>query len=158
MKKKIAILGSTSSIGKSLLDIVNKDKKNFKIELLTANTNFKDLINQALKFKVKNIIITDPDSFEKTKISCKSKKIKIFNNFESLEKILPRKLDYVMSAISGIGGLLPTYRIINRTRLIAIANKEAIVCVDGHLLKKNLKNIKQNLFLLILNIFQSSHS
>jgi len=141
MKKKIAILGSTSSIGKSLLDIVNKDKKNFKIELLTANTNFKDLVNQALKFKVKNIIITDPDSFEKTKISCKNKKIKIFNNFESLEKILPRKLDYVMSAISGIGGLLPTYRIINRTRLIAIANKEAIVC-GWPLIKKELKKHK----------------
>ena len=47
MKKKIAILGSTSSIGKSLLDIIEKDKKNFRIELLTANTNYKDLITQA---------------------------------------------------------------------------------------------------------------
>ena len=55
MKKKIAILGSTSSIGKSLLNIIKKDKKNFKIELLTANTNYKDLIVQALKFNVKNI-------------------------------------------------------------------------------------------------------
>ena len=61
MKKKIAILGSTSSIGKSLLSIIEKDKKNFKIELLTANTNYKDLINQAKKFNVKNIIITNPD-------------------------------------------------------------------------------------------------
>ena len=55
MKKKIAILGSTSSIGKSLLRIVEKNKKNFKIELLTANTNYKDLINQANKYKVKII-------------------------------------------------------------------------------------------------------
>ena len=63
MKKKIAILGSTSSIGKSLLNIINKDKKKFKIELLTANTNYKDLINQATKFDVKNIVITDLSSF-----------------------------------------------------------------------------------------------
>ena len=63
MKKKIAILGSTSSIGKSLLRIVEKDKKNFKIELLTANKNYKDLISQAKKFQVKNIVITDPQSF-----------------------------------------------------------------------------------------------
>ena len=141
MKKKIVILGSTSSIGKSLLEIIKKDKKNFKIELLTANTNYKDLINQAKKFNVKNIIITDPTSFKKTKTICKNKKINIFQNFESLKKILPKKVDYVMSAISGIGGLLPTYKIINRTKLIAIANKEAIVC-GWPLIKKELKKNK----------------
>ena len=141
MKKKIAILGSTSSIGKSLLNIIKKDKKNFKIELLTANTNYKDLINQAKKFKVKNIIITDPKSFKKSKIICKNKKINIFQNFESLKKILPKKVDYVMSAISGIGGLLPTYKIINRTKLIAIANKEAIVC-GWPLMKKEIDKCK----------------
>ena len=128
MRKKIVILGSTSSIGKSLLSIIEKDKKNFKIELLTANTNFKDLIAQAKRFNVKNIIITDPNSFKKTKIICKNKKLNIFQNFENLKKILPKKVDYVMSAISGIGGLLPTYKIINCTKLIAIANKEAIIC------------------------------
>ena len=141
MKKKIAILGSTSSIGKSLLSIIKKDKKNFKIELLTANTNYKDLITQSKSFNVKNIIITDPISFKKTKIICKNKKINIFQNFESLKRILPKKIDYVMSAISGIGGLLPTYNIINRTKLIAIANKEAIVC-GWPLIKKELKKNK----------------
>ena len=141
MKKKIAILGSTSSIGKSLLDIIKKDKKNFKIELLTANTNYKDLISQANKFNVKNIIITDLNSFKKTKIICKHRNINIFQNFESLKKILPKKVDYVMSAISGIGGLLPTYKIINRTKLIAIANKEAIVC-GWSLIKSELKKNK----------------
>mgnify|MGYP000700225895 CR=1 FL=1 len=87
MKKKIVILGSTSSIGKSLLEIIKKDKKKFNIELLTANTNYKDLINQAKRFKVKNIIITNPNSFKKTQIICKNKKINIFQNFESLKKI-----------------------------------------------------------------------
>ena len=141
MKKKIAILGSTSSIGKSLLDIIKKDKKNFKIELLTANTNYKDLISQANKFNVKNIIITDLNSFKKTKIICKNRNINIFQNFESLKKILPKKVDYVMSAISGIGGLLPTHKIIKHTKLIAIANKEAIIC-GWPLIKKELKKHK----------------
>ena len=141
MKKKIVILGSTSSIGKSLLDIITKDKKNFKIELLTANTNYKDLIIQAKKFKVKNIIITDLISFKKTKIICKNKKINIFQNFDSLNKILPTKVDYVMSAISGIGGLLPTHKIIKNTKLIAVANKEAIIC-GWPLIKKELKKYK----------------
>ena len=141
MKKKIVILGSTSSIGKSLLDIIKKDKKNFKIELLTANTNYKDLVSQAKKFDVKNIIITDPNSFDKTKIIYKNEKINIFQNFENLKKILPKKVDYVMSAISGIGGLQPTHKIINRTKLIAIANKEAIIC-GWPLIEKELKKNK----------------
>ena len=141
MKKKIVILGSTSSIGKSLLSIVNNDKKNFKIELLTANTNYKSLINQAKRFNVKNLIVTDPDSFEIAKKICKNKKINIFQNFENLKKILPNKMDYVMSAISGIGGLLPTYKIIKFTKLIAIANKEAIVC-GWSIIKKELKRNK----------------
>ena len=139
--KKIAILGSTSSIGKSLLEIIKKDKKKFKIDLLTANTNYKDLINQAKQFNVKNLVITDPKSFEKTKLICKNKNINIFQNFETLKKILPKKVDYVMSSISGIGGLLPTYKIINRTKLIAIANKEAIIC-GWPLIKKELRKHK----------------
>ena len=140
MKKKIAILGSTSSIGKSLLRIVEKDKKNFKIELLTANKNYKDLISQAKKFQVKNIVITDPQSFKKTKQIIKNKRLNIFQNFNNLKKILPKKIDYVMSAISGISGLLPTLKIINRTKLIAIVNKEAIICgwpIINKELKKN---------------------
>ena len=143
MRKKIVILGSTSSIGKSLLSIIKKNKNKFKIELLTANTNYKDLINQAKKFNVKNIIVTDPNSFKKTKVICENKKINIFQNFESLKRILPKKVDYVMSAISGIDGLLPTYRIISHTKLIAIANKEAIVC-GWPIIKKELKKNKTN--------------
>ena len=140
MNKKIAILGSTSSIGKSLLNIIKKDKKKFKIELLTANTNYKDLINQAKKFNVKNLVITDHKSFENSKKFYKGNKINIFKNFDNLKSILPTKVDYVMSAISGIGGLLPTYKIIKHTKLIAIANKEAIVCgwpIIKNELKKN---------------------
>ncbi len=138
MKKKIAILGSTSSVGKSLLSIIKKDKKNFKIELLTANTNYKDLVKQAKQFDVKNLVITDFKSFTKFKNFYKGKKIKVFKNFDDLKKILPKKIDYVMSSISGIGGLLPTYKIIKHTKLIAIANKEAIIC-GWPLIKKELK-------------------
>ena len=141
IKKKIAILGSTSSIGKSLLSIIKNDKKKFEIKLLTANTNYKDLIKQAKKFNVKNIIITDPNSFNKAKIYCINKNLNVYQNFNDLKKILPKKLDYVMSAISGIGGLIPTFKIINRTKIIAIANKEAIIC-GWEFIKKELKRNK----------------
>ena len=141
MKKKVAILGSTSSIGKTLLDIIKKDQKKFQVELLTANTNYKDIINQSKKFNVKNIIITDPNSYRKAKKDNKNKKINIFQNFKYLKKVLPKKIDYVMSAISGIEGLLPTYEIIKYTKLIAIANKESIVC-GWSLIKRELKKNK----------------
>jgi len=141
MKKKIVILGSTSSIGKSLLNIIKKDKKNFKIELLTANTNYKDLINQAKQFNVKNLVITDTKSFEKSKNFYKGNKINFYKNFENLKSILPKKIDYVMSAISGIGGLSPTYKIIKHTKKIAIANKESIIC-GWHLISKQLQYYK----------------
>ena len=67
MKKKIAILGSTGSIGKTLINIIKKDKKDFEIVLLSADENYKELLKQAKYFKVKNLIITNEDTFEKIK-------------------------------------------------------------------------------------------
>ena len=63
MKKKIAILGSTGSIGKTLINIINKDKKSFEVVLLTAEKNSKELFKQAKLLNVKNLIITDKQSF-----------------------------------------------------------------------------------------------
>ena len=67
MKKKIAILGSTGSIGKNLINILKKDKNNFEIILLTADKNYSELSKQAKLFKVKNLIITNKDSYIKLK-------------------------------------------------------------------------------------------
>ena len=140
MKKKIAILGSTGSIGKTLIEIIKKDKKNFKIELLTANTNYQELLKQAKILNVKNIIITNKKSY----LELKKKKLKniiIFNNFNCFDNIFKKKIDYVMSSISGIYGLEPTINIIKYTKKIAIANKEAIIC-GWHLIKKNIDKYK----------------
>ena len=143
MKKKVAILGSTGSIGKLLLNIIRKNKKNFKIILLTANNNYKDLYKQTQEFNVKNVILRNKDSFEKFKKLNKGKKINIYNNFKNLEKITSSKIDYTMSAIVGIDGLGPTINIIKHTKTIAIANKESIIC-GWSLIKKNLKKYKTN--------------
>jgi 1-deoxy-D-xylulose-5-phosphate reductoisomerase len=77
MKKKIVILGSTGSIGKNLINILKKDKKNIEIKLLTTNKNFKELLKQTNIFKVKNIIIKDKKKFEITKKILKKKKINV---------------------------------------------------------------------------------
>ncbi len=128
MKKKIAILGSTGSIGKILLKLISKDKKKFEIILLTANKNYKDLYNQSKKFNVKNLIISDKISYNNLKKINKNKNVKIFNNYENFDKIFKKRLDYVMSSIVGLDGLDPTLRIIKFTKKIAIANKESIIC------------------------------
>ena len=141
MKKKIAIFGSTGSIGKCLIDIIKKDKKNFQIVLLSADENYKELLKQAKFFKVKNLIITNPKSFYKIKQDKYSKKIKIFNNFDHLGKIFKKKIDYAMCSISGIQGLKPTIEIIRFTKKIAIANKEAIIC-GWDLIERRLKKNK----------------
>ena len=73
MKKKIAILGSTGSIGKTLLKIIEKDKKNFEIVLLTANKDHKTLLKQAIKFNVKNLILTNENNFKILKKKQKKK-------------------------------------------------------------------------------------
>ena len=140
MKKKIAILGSTGSIGKTLIEIIKKDQKNFDIVLLAAEKNYKEIYHQAKILNVKNLIITSKKSFNELKKK-KLGKIKIFNNFNSFNNIFKKKIDYTMSAISGIHGLEPTIKIIKHTKKIAIANKEAIIC-GWHLIKNNLKRYK----------------
>ena len=131
MKKKIAILGSTGSIGKSLINIIKDDKKSFEITLLTANRNYKELIKQAKIFKVKNLIITDDNSFRLAKKIDPKKKFNIFNNYENLNKIFKTKNDFIMSSITGLEGLKPTLNSIKFTKNILIANKEAIISQYG---------------------------
>ena len=139
MKKKVVILGSTGSIGKSLINIILKDKKNFEVLLLTANKNYKELYKQSKLLNVKNLIITDLKGFNYLK--SKNKKINIYNNYNSLNKILKNKIDYTMNSITGLDGLEPTLNIIQKTKTIAIANKESIIC-GWNLIKKKLKKYK----------------
>ena len=139
-KRKIAILGSTGSIGKTLLQIVEKEKKKFEIVLLSADKNHNDLLKQAKKFNVKNLIITDNHSFKILKDKTKNLNICVHNNYEKLNKIFQNKIDYTMSSITGIDGLYPTVKIIRFTKKIAIANKESIICgwaIISKELKKN---------------------
>jgi len=141
MKKKIIILGSTGSIGTTLIDIIKKNQNKFIVELLTANKNSRLLIKQAKLLKVKNIIITDKNEFKKVLSENKNKKLKIFNNFNYLNKIINSRVDYTMSSISGLSGLKPTLKLIKHTKTIAIANKESIIC-GWNLINNKLKKYK----------------
>jgi len=141
MKKKIAILGSTGSIGKTLFNLILREKKNFEFSLLTANKSHKILLKQAKALNVKNLIITNKKDYEILKQKTNNTKIRVFNDFTQLDKIFKKKIDYVMSSISGIHGLEPTIKIIKFTKKIAIANKESIIC-GWNLIQSQLKKHK----------------
>ncbi len=143
MKRKIAILGSTGSIGRTLIEIIKKDKKKFEIILLSTDSNYKELLKQAKFFNVKNLIINNSLSYLEAKKNKFSRNINVLNNFDGLKKIFKKKIDYTMSSISGIEGLKPTIEVIKHTKNIAIANKEAIIC-GWDLIRNELKKNKTN--------------
>ena len=141
MKMKIAILGSTGSIGKTTINILKKDKKNFDIVLLTTNNNYYEILKQVKEFKVKNLVINNTKSYINLKKKLKNKKINIFNNFESFNKNFSKKIDYTMCSISGLEGLKSTLDAISFSKKIAIANKESLIC-GWNLIQKRLKKFK----------------
>ena len=141
MKKKIAILGSTGSIGQSTLEVIRKDKKNFNIILLSANNNYKKLVEQAKQFKVKNVLIKNHKFYLNVKNSLKRTKTKVYSGDVSIKRIISKKLDYTMSAVVGLAGLQPTIDAIKISKTVAIANKETIIC-GWQILSKFIKKYK----------------
>ena len=141
MKQKIAILGSTGSIGKSTLDIIRKDKKNFEIVFLSANNNYKKLIQQAKEFKAKNVLIKNKSFYKKTRRALKNSKTKVYSGDISITNIISKKLDYTMAAIVGVAGLQPTIDAIKISKTVALANKESIIC-GWEILSKLIKKYK----------------
>ena len=139
MKKKIAILGSTGSIGKYTLEVIKKDKKNFDIVLLTANNNYRKLIQQAKQFQAKNVLIKNKNFYSKVKNSLK--KTKVYTGDVSITNIISGKLDYTMSAIVGVAGLQPTVDAVRISKTVVIANKETIIC-GWEILSKYIKKYK----------------
>ena len=109
MKKKIAILGSTGSIGENTLKIIKNDKKNFDIVLLSTNKNINKILKQAKEFNVKNIIISDLNSYRNALIKFKKSNINFYNNYDHLNKIMKTKSDIIIQAkiIARLTRLIP---------------------------------------------------
>ena len=144
MKKKIAILGSTGSIGENTVKIIQSNKKDFNVIFLSSNNNVKKLFKQSIKLKPKAVIIFNKEKYNKFKYKFSKRKIKVFNSFNDLKSsIIKKKIDYIMCAISGLAGLDSTINSISSTKNIAIANKESIICA-WRLIKKKLAKNKTN--------------
>jgi len=143
MIKKIAILGSTGSIGTASLNIFQKDLKKFKIVLLSANSNYSFIKKQIKIYKPTYFVINDKAVCEKIKKKCQKNKVKIYNKFSdiNLKKI---KFDITISAIVGIAGFEPTLKFINHSKKILLANKETIIC-GWHIIKNLSKSNKSEI-------------
>jgi len=141
MKKKIAILGSTGSIGKTTVKIIYENLNDFEVIFLSSNNNYRELVKQTKKLKPKNIIINNQKNFNLIKKKFKNKKINIFNNFQDFNKLFKGKIDYTMCSISGLAGLKPTLDAIKFSKNVAIANKESLICA-WNLIEKKLKKYK----------------
>ena len=135
MKKGVAILGSTGSIGVQALDVISEQEELFRVEVLTANENCELLINQAKKHKPNSVVIVNEKKYQKVYSELNPLNIKVYAGSESLKQIVDSdEIDIVLTALVGYSGLLPTINAIKNRKKIALANKETLV-VAGSLIK-----------------------
>ena len=136
MKKGIAILGSTGSIGTQTLEVINEHKNLFSVEVLTANNNCDLLIEQAKKYKPNAVVIVNQDKYNKVNSELFKLGIKVYAGQKSLEQIVEsEEINIVLTALVGYSGLTPTINAIKHGKKIALANKETLV-VAGDLITK----------------------
>ncbi|HSV09937.1 MAG TPA: 1-deoxy-D-xylulose-5-phosphate reductoisomerase [Hanamia sp.] len=128
IKKRIAIFGSTGSIGTQALEVIDSHPDLFEVEVLTAQTNDKLLIEQALKYTPNAVVIGDERKYEAVKKALESKDIKVFAGEDALEEVADfDTYDMMLAAIVGFAGLKPTLKAIEKGKAIALANKETLV-------------------------------
>ncbi len=136
MKKKIAILGSTGSIGKQTLEVISNYPNFFQLEVITANNNAELLIEQAMKFRPNAVVIANDDNYKSVSDSLSNEDIKVYAGLDALNQVVEMEtVDIVLTAIVGYSGLLPTINAIKAGKQIALANKETLV-IAGELITK----------------------
>lgn len=136
-KKRIAIFGSTGSIGTQALDVIRAHPHLFEAEILTAQTNDELLIAQALEFKPNAVVIGDGSKFNKVKEALSSTDTKVFTGESALEEVADfDTYDIMLAAIVGFAGLKPTLRAVGKGKLIALANKETLVVAGDIVMQK----------------------
>lgn len=139
MKKRIAILGSTGSIGTQALEVINQHPENFELEVITAHSNANLLIEQAIKFKPNAVVIANDKFYNKIFNALNTYDIKVFSGNESISQIIEMdSIDLVLIALVGYAGLKPTLKAIEKGKQIALANKESLV-VAGKLITESAK-------------------
>ena len=127
-KRRIAILGSTGSIGRQALDVVRQHKDLFEVELLTANNSSALLIEQAMEFRPGSVVICNEAKYQEVADALQPNDIKVFTGMDSVCSLVAAEdIDIVLTALVGFSGLRPTISAIKAGKIIALANKETLV-------------------------------
>ncbi|CAN5481139.1 1-deoxy-D-xylulose-5-phosphate reductoisomerase [soil metagenome] len=135
-KKRIAILGSTGSIGKQTLEVIQSHSDIFEVEVLTAQNNATLLIEQAKEFKPNAVVIVNEDHYEMVRSALSGEDIKVYAGENALSAVVQMDtIDLVLTALVGYSGLKPTINAIEAGKTLALANKETLV-VAGDLITK----------------------
>ena len=135
-KRRIAILGSTGSIGRQALDVVSRNRDKFEIELLTANNNYELLASQAKEFDANNVVICNETHYEALKSLLEDSYTKVFAGMDSVcELVKSDSVDMVLTATVGFSGLRPTVAAIEADKPLALANKETLVAGGPAIMK-----------------------
>lgn len=136
-KKRIAIFGSTGSIGTQALEVIRANKDLFEAEILTAQTNAELLIKQALEFKPNAVVIGDGSLYAKVKEALSSTDTKVFAGETSLEDVADfDTYDMMLAGIVGFAGLRPTLKAVEKGKAIGLANKETLVVAGDIVMQK----------------------
>ncbi len=136
MKKRIAILGSTGSIGTQSLEVIDQNPDAFEVEVLTANNNADLLIQQAKKYQPNVVVIANKEKYPLVLEALQNEDIKIYAGEEALAQVVEMEtIDLVLTAMVGYSGLIPTYNAVKAGKNIALANKETLV-VAGEIITK----------------------
>jgi len=132
MVKRIAILGSTGSIGTQALEVIDQHPAIFEVAVLTAMSQADLLISQAIKYKPSHVVIGDESKYEFVKNALSGLNIIVHAGAKSLEEVVTLgTVDVVLTALVGYAGLLPTVKAIQAGKPIALANKETLVVAGG---------------------------
>jgi 1-deoxy-D-xylulose-5-phosphate reductoisomerase len=136
MKRRIAVLGSTGSIGTQALDVISRHPDLFTAEVLVANSNSSLLISQAIKHDVNTVVIADDTKYDEVFKALDQYGIKVFTGRESIGKLISgSNIDVVLAAMVGFGGLESTLEAIQAGKTIALANKETLVAAGSLVIK-----------------------
>jgi 1-deoxy-D-xylulose-5-phosphate reductoisomerase len=139
--KRIAIFGSTGSIGTQALEVIAANPDKFSVEVLTAHNNDELLVQQALKFNPNVVVIADDKKYLKVKEALGSTDVKVFAGEKSLEDVAGMDVyDLMIAAIVGYAGFKPTLKAIENGKAIALANKETLVVAGDIVMKKAVEN------------------
>jgi len=140
VRKRIALFGSTGSIGRQALEVIDANPTVFSVEVLTAQTSDELLIKQAIHFKPNIVVIGDEKKYATVRDALASHPIKVFAGEKALEEVASMDVyDMMLAAIVGFAGLRPTLRAIENGKAIALANKETLVVAGDIMMKKALE-------------------